>query len=152
MRGADLIQRMPGTTLVLYRIRGTRADAQCGISYLAHQFGPVQSPPPEDARLEAFITEWKQQMTRPDGPWAEASIRKLTLNGLKAITIDTAGTYHAGFRSQTPYHRDWRMLGAVIGAPGGEIFAKLAGPENTISGNKNSFDALVRSIQWIAGR
>jgi hypothetical protein len=152
---ADLIQRMPGTMLVVYGIRGigvNSADAQSGISYLAHKFGPVQSAPPEYARLEAFIKEWKQQVIAPDGQWAEAKIQKLALNGLDALIIDTRGTYHTGSRTQTPYRRGFRVLGAVIGAPDGEIFVKLVGPENTINVNQNSFYALVKSIHWIASQ
>jgi hypothetical protein len=41
---------------------------------------------------------------------------------------------------------DYRLLGAIVEAPQGNVFFKLTGPRATVAGAKDAFDGLVSSI------
>jgi hypothetical protein len=41
----------------------------------------------------------------------------------------------------------YRLLGAIVEGPGGNLFFKLTGPAQTIAANQKNFDQLLASIQ-----
>jgi hypothetical protein len=100
--------------------------------------------------VEANIERWKNQILKADGKVADAQIQKRTIHGLPITTIDSTGTYTGmggplapGAPTKVPY----RMLGAVIENPGGNLFVKFAGPVKTVTQNKAKFDLLLQSFE-----
>lgn len=99
------------------------------------------------------VDRWVNQMQQPDGkPSKEkAKIETLTVNGLKVTTVDVSGTYTA---QMTPgsdaKHNDanQRLLAAVVETPKGNYFAKLIGPEKTVSHWNQSFAEYVKSFEF----
>jgi hypothetical protein len=99
------------------------------------------------------IDRWVNQMQQTDGkPSKEkAKIETLTVNGLKVTTVDVSGTYTA---QMTPgsdtRHNDsnQRLLAAVVETPKGNYFAKLIGPEKTVSQWNQSFVDFVKSFEF----
>ena len=65
-------------------------------------------------------------------------------------TIDVSGAYSgmggpmAGASRAVP---GYRLLGAIIEAPGGNVFIKLTGPAKTIAANQQKFELLLASFQ-----
>ena len=99
------------------------------------------------------IDRWVNQMQQPDGkPSKEkAKIETITLNGLKVTTVDVSGTYIAQMSpGSDARHNDsnQRLLAAVIETPKGNYFAKLIGPEKTVSHWNQSFVDYIKSFEF----
>ena len=77
-------------------------------------------------------------------------VAKRTVHGLAMTTIDVSGAYSgmggpmAGASRTVP---GYRLLGAIIEAPGGNVFIKLTGPAKTIAANQQKFELLLASFQ-----
>ena len=41
----------------------------------------------------------------------------------------------------------YRLLGAIVEAPGGNVFVKFTGPLKTVEANRQKFDQLIASFQ-----
>jgi len=89
-------------------------------------------------------------MLAPGGKPADAKIEKRTINGLAVTTIDSSGEYTgmggpmAAAKSTKP---GYRLLGAIIEGPGGNVFIKFTGPAKTIAANQGNYDRLIKSFQ-----
>ena len=99
------------------------------------------------------VDRWVNQMQQPDGkPSKEkAKIETLTVNGLKVTTVDVSGTYTAQMspRSETRHNdSNQRLLAAVVETPKGNYFAKVIGPEKTVSHWNQSFADYVKSFEF----
>ena len=127
---------------------------------------PKADGDPEDASLvlyyfgqgqggatQANIDRWIGQMHQPDGSdsKAKAKSESLTVNGLKVTMVDVAGTYSAemspgagDFTSKPGY----RLRAAVVETPKGSYFAKLTGPEKTITRWDQAFRDYINSFQF----
>ena len=68
---------------------------------------------------------------------------KRTIHGLPVTTVELAGNY-AGMDGSAK--QGYRMLGAIIENPGGNIFLKFAGPAKTIAANQAKYDQLLASF------
>lgn len=106
-------------------------DAECVVYF----FGQGQG-----GSVQANLDRWKGQFTQP----SPAKIANRTIHGLKVTTIDIAGNYGGmgGGEAKTGY----RMLGAIIENPGGNLFVKFTGPAKTIAANQPKFDQLLASF------
>jgi len=106
-------------------------DAECAVYF----FGQGQG-----GSVQANIDRWKGQFTQPSTPKTGNRV----VHGLKVTTIDIAGNYGgmSGGEAKTGY----RMLGAIIENPGGNIFLKFTGPEKTIAANRAKYEQLLGSI------
>ena len=65
-------------------------------------------------------------------------------------TIESSGEYTgmAGPNVQTPTAvHNYRLLGAIVEGPGGNVFVKFTGPAKTVEANRKQFDALLSSFQ-----
>jgi hypothetical protein len=127
-----------------YRIAATsgdRANAECGVYF----FGTGQG-----GTIEANLERWKSQFKGPDGKVAPAQIAKRTIHGLPIVTIDTSGEYSgmggpmAASAAAVP---GYRLLGAIVTGPGGNLFIKLTGPAKTVAANQQKFEQILTSFQ-----
>ena len=114
-------------------------DAECVVYF----FGQGQG-----GSVEANLARWGSQFT-VNGQPAPAKTARKTIHGLNVTTMDASGTYIAtGGMAMAPQppKTDYRMLAAIVEAPGGNIFIKFTGPTKTVSANAAKFDALLSSF------
>lgn len=134
---------MRAATYVVPRAAGDPEDGECAVFY----FGSGQG-----GGVDANVKRWIAQFELPDGknPESAAKSAKKTINGLQATTIDLAGTYmaSAGPMSPTKVKKPgYRLIGAIIEAPEGNVFFKFTGPAKTVAAAQPQFDKLLNSIK-----
>ena len=118
----------------------TVAGAECVVYF----FGQGQG-----GSVDANIQRWEGQFTQAGKP-APAKVGKKTVHGLNVTTVDTTGVY-AGMAgpmmTQQAPKSDYRMIAAIVEAPGGNLFVKFTGPVTVIKANEAKFNAMVDSFQ-----
>ena len=132
---------MRAVTYTIPPAAGDQAGGECGVYF----FGAGQGGSPE-----ANIERWNGQFTGPNGAPAVGKVAKRTAGGLKITTLDVAGAYSGmGGPMAAASHAvaGYRLLGAIIEAPGGNVFIKLTGPAKTIAANQQKFELLLGSVQ-----
>ena len=128
-----------------YRIpaaSGDPEDGECGVFY----FGAGQG-----GGIDANLERWLAQFVQEDGqPLGEAARRdKRDIRGLPVTLVDVSGTY---LFSPTPMSPDktpkpgYRMLGAIVEAPEGNVFFKLTAPRATAEAAAGELETLLRSL------
>jgi hypothetical protein len=128
-----------------YQVPAAKGDAEggeCGVFY----FGGSQG-----GSVDANLARWLGQFTGANGhPVTEfARKEKRDVHGIGVTTVDLSGTF---LFSPTPMSPDktpkpgYRMLGAIIEAPEGNVFVKLTGPAATIGENAAAFEAMLQSV------
>jgi len=125
MRAATYTMGPPATECVVY-------------FFGAGQGGPV----------DANIERWKGQFTRGGAP-APATVAARTIHGLKTTTVDVSGDYSGLAGPLAPSGKPvpgYRLLGAIVEAPGGNLFIKFTGPATAISANRQKFEQLLNSF------
>jgi hypothetical protein len=132
---------MRAATYTIPPASGDHEGAECVVYFFgAGQGGSVQ----------ANIERWNGQFTGPDGKPATAHTQKRTVHGLPVTTIDVTGQYSgmggpmAAAKTNKP---GYRLLGAIIENPGGNVFLKCTGPEKTTAANERNFAQMVESFQ-----
>jgi hypothetical protein len=102
--------------------------------------------------VQANIDRWIGQFSQPDGSQSasKARQRKETINGYQVTLVELNGTYNAGGMGMggpsTP-KTGYRLLGAIVESPAGEVFFKMTGPEKTINAAAKDFQGLLKSIR-----
>ena len=122
---------------------GDRDGAECAVYF----FGPGQGGP-----IQANLDRWKGQFKDSGGKPATAKVNKLTIHGLPVTTIDVSGQYSGmgGPTAATPaVVSGYRLLGAIVEAPGGNVFIKFTGPAKTMAANQAKFQQLLDSFEKI---
>lgn len=119
---------------------GDKSGGECVVYF----FGAGQG-----GSVEANIERWKSQIKAADGNPANAKIAKKTIHGLGVTTIDSSGTYTGmgGPMAAGAPQPGYRLLGAVIENPGGNIFVKFAAPAKTVAANQAKFEQFIGSFQ-----
>jgi hypothetical protein len=135
-------QAMRAATYTVATVPGDKANAECAVYF----FGAGQG-----GSVEANIERWKGQFRNADGkPSSSAKVVKRTTGrGITITTIDTSGDY-SGLGGPLSAGRSvpgYRLLGAVVETPGGNIFLKFTGPAKTIAANQAKFEQLLTSFQ-----
>jgi hypothetical protein len=100
--------------------------------------------------VEANMARWSSQIVGPQGKPVAPQIRKRTIHGLAVTTIDSSGAYTgmAGpVATQQKAVPDYRLMGAVIEGPGGNVFIKFTGPSKTVTQNAGKFEQLLASFE-----
>lgn len=133
-------QSMRAATYSVPPVPGDSARSECAIYF----FGKGQG-----GSIDANIARWKGQFTLASGAPAPARLTTRTSRGLTFTLLDTAGNYSGlggpiGGGQAAP---GYRLLGAIVEGPGGNIFIKFTGPERTIGANQLQFEQLLASIQ-----
>jgi hypothetical protein len=130
-----------------YRLPKADGDSE-DASLVLYYFGQGQG-----GATQANIDRWISQMHQPDGSDSKdrAKSESLTVNGLKVTMVDVTGTYSAemspgsgDFASKPSY----RLRAAVVETPKGSYFAKLTGPEKTITRWDQAFRDYINSFQF----
>jgi hypothetical protein len=104
-------------------------DAECAVYF----FGQGQG-----GSIDDNLARWKKQFHGPD-----AKTGKRTIHSLAVTTIDVSGDYSGmGSAAKSGY----RMIGAIVEGPGGNVFFKFTGPAKTIAANQPKFESLLGSI------
>jgi hypothetical protein len=139
---AEPARQMRIATYRIHAIVGDPEDAECAVYF----FGAGQG-----GTVEANLDRWAHQFTSPDGQSLAqpAKIEKRVIAGLTVSTITASGTYlgAGGMMSQEQVKKpNFRMQGAIVEAPEGLVFYKLAGPLNTVAAAENDFNSLLGSV------
>ena len=107
--------------------------------------------------IQANIDRWEGQFKTSGGQPAPAKVTKLTIHGLPVTTIDVSGEYSGmagpAATAATPPVRvpGYRLLGAIVESPGGNVFIKFTGSAKTMAANQPKFQQLLDSFEK-AGR
>ncbi len=115
-------------------------DAECAIYFFGAGHGGT---------VEDNLERWKNQFTLPGGKPAEAKVKKRTVHGLPVTTIETSGEYSGmgGPLAEHPTTKSgYRLIGAIVEGPGGNVFLKFVGPAKTIAANEKNFETLLASF------
>jgi hypothetical protein len=132
---------MRAATYTMTPVPGDQGIAECIVNY----FGPGQG-----GSVDANIERWNSQVQGPDGKPVVAKVAKRTVRSLAITTIDASGAYSGmgGPIALSPkIVPGYRLLGAIVEAPGGTVFFKLTGPAKTIAANQQKFEQLLASLQ-----
>jgi hypothetical protein len=132
---------MRAATYTIAPAPGDKASAECGVYF----FGAGQG-----GTVEANLERWTGQFKGPDGKVAPAQVAKRTVHGLAVTTIDTAGEYSGmggPMAAASPAVPGYRLLGAIVAGPGGNLFVKFTGPAKTIAANQQKFQEILASFQ-----
>lgn len=132
---------MRAATYTIPPATGDKAGGECIVSF----FGPGQGGP-----VDANIDRWKGQFQGADGKPAAAQVATRTSRGLKITTIDSSGSYSGMGGPMAPAGKPvpgYRLLGAIVEGPGGNIFVKFTGPAKTVAANQQKFDQMIGSFQ-----
>ena len=97
--------------------------------------------------VQANMQRWKGQI---HGGVGQEKTRML--HGLKLTTIDTSGEYSemgGPMATEKTSKAGYRLLGAVVEGPEGNVFVKFTGPAATVSANQAKFEQLLGSFEKV---
>lgn len=102
--------------------------------------------------VDANLKRWIGQFEQPDGSSSEAKAKqkKDTINGFPVTTIELVGTFAGGGMAMgqpATKKPDYRLLGAIVETPQGEVFFKITGPAKTVAAAQGEFQTLLKSLQ-----
>jgi hypothetical protein len=95
--------------------------------------------------VDANVERWGKQFEGSPRPEQTAT----TVAGLRVTRAQVAGAYLAPggpMMQSTGKRPGYRLLGAIVEAPEGNVFFKLTGPAATVAAAKPDFEALVASL------
>jgi hypothetical protein len=118
---------------------GDKEGAECVVYF----FGAGQG-----GGIQENLDRWTGQFKGPGGKPATPQTRKRTVHGLQVATIDVSGEYSGIGLMASPktVKPGYRLLGAIIENPGGNVFLKFTGPEKTITANQRQFQQMLESF------
>ena len=131
-------QAMRAATYAVAAAPGDTTPSECVVYF----FGAGQG-----GSIEANIERWKGQFTSAGKP-AAATVSKRTVHGVTMTTIDVAGEYSGlgGPLAASKPVAGYRLLGAIVEGPGGNIFVKFTGLAKTVVANAAKYDQLLASF------
>jgi len=133
---------MRAATYSIPAAKGDSEPAELAVFYFGESGG---------GGVDANIKRWIDQFQKADGTSVakDAKVKKETIAGLPATTVDVRGTYIGGSMmggSSSP-KPGFRFLGAIVEGPGGNVFFKLTGPEKTVASAEKSFRKLLDGVK-----
>jgi hypothetical protein len=133
-------QPMRAATYSVAAVAGDAAASECAVYF----FGAGQG-----GTVSANVDRWKGQFTDAAGKPATAKVDTRLVHGLKVTTVDTSGKYSGlgGPIARGAPVPGYRLLGAIVEAPGGNIFIKFTGPARTIAANQQQFVQFIDSFR-----
>jgi hypothetical protein len=102
---------------------------------------------------DANIQRWLGQLEQPDGRQTSevAQRRSMSVAGFNVLIVEAPGRIRGGAlmpgSPPAPSFERGRLLAAIVETPNGPWFFKLTGGDETVSGARNAFDAMLRSIR-----
>ena len=132
---------MRAATYSIPAAKGDPEPAELAVFYFGESSG---------GGVDANVKRWIDQFQKADGTSVakDAKVKKETIAGLPATAVDVRGTYLGGsmMGPATP-KPGFRLLGAIVEGPGGNVFFKLTGPEKTVSIAEKSFRKLLDGLK-----
>jgi len=104
----------------------------------------------EGGGVDANVKRWIEQFQKADGTSAakDAKVKQEKIAALPATTLDVKGTYMGGsMMGPTTPKPGYRLLGAIVEGPGGNVFFKLTGPEKTVTAAEKPFRKLLDGLK-----
>lgn len=99
---------------------------------------------PIDANIERWINQFRAGSA--EDPVTQRT--ELEIDGLRVIRIDLRGAY-MGMGAAAPRPQT-AQLGAIVEAPGANVFIRLLGPEATVESARADFDTMIAGIRRAA--
>lgn len=134
---------MRAATYPVASVQGDRNAAECVVYF----FGVGQG-----GSIQDNMGRWEGQFKTPDGKPARAKVTRSIIHGLPVTTIDVSGEYSdmAGPTATTPIVvSGYRLLGAIIEGPDGNVFIKFTGPATTMAASQAKFQQLIDSFEKV---
>lgn len=129
-------------TYLVPKAEGDDEPGECAVFF----FGQGQG-----GSVDLNLQRWRDQFETESGGTPTPAQRKTTINGIPVTTVSLAGTYLASmgpmFQSGAVKKPGYKMLGAIIEAPEGNVFVKLTGPEKTVLSAEGEFQDLLNSLR-----
>jgi hypothetical protein len=97
--------------------------------------------------VQANVDRWIGQFEKTDGAPNQKSD---TISGLSVTTVDVSGTFKGGgpmMGNTSGPKSGYRLLGAIVEGPEGNVFFKLTGPAKTIAAAQDEFQAMLKSLK-----
>jgi hypothetical protein len=131
---------MRAATYIVPPAQGDKTSSECVVYF----FGSGQG-----GSVEANMDRWKSQFTQAGKP-APAQIQKRMVHGLPVTTIESSGDYSGmggPLADRQTVEASYRLLGAIVEGPEGNVFIKFAAPAKTVAANQQNFEQLVNSFE-----
>jgi hypothetical protein len=131
---------MRAATYPVAPVQGDRDAAECAVYF----FGLGQG-----GSIQANLDRWAGQFKASGGKPAVPKLGKISVHGLPVTTIDVSGEYSGmgGPTGTAPTASGYRLLGAIVESPGGNVFIKFTGPAKTMAANLDKFQQLLGSFE-----
>lgn len=121
---------------------GDQEDGECAFFF----FGTG-----EGGDIKANVARWQAQFEGVDGKPAALNEQKAMIKGFSVTTVSVAGAYLSSmgpmFQAGAVKKPGYRMLGAIIEAPEGNVFIKFTGPEKTVAAAEKEFQGMLESLR-----
>ena len=101
-------------------------------------------PAGDGGPVGANLDRWASQFREGDGP-APSKRAEGDVGGLKVSRIESSGAY-MGMGAAAP-RPGYMQLGAIVQAPGRNVFIKLVGPRETVESNRPAFEQLLAGMK-----
>ncbi len=95
--------------------------------------------------VDMNIQRWIGQFRPTDGIDARVDQRTATIDGNKVTILELEGSY-AGMGAAAP-RPGWAQFGAIIEAPGRNVYIRLLGPSVTVLQNAGVFEEMVTTMK-----
>ncbi len=132
---------MRAATYSIPAAKGDTEPAELAVFYFGESSG---------GGVDANVKRWVDQFQKADGSSAakDAKVKKEKIAGLPATAVEVNGTYMGGsMMGPSAPKPGYRLLGAIVEGPGGNVFFKLTGPEKTVSSAEKSFRKLLDGLK-----
>ncbi len=130
-------RQMRVATYTIPAAGGDEEPAECGVFFFGNDQG---------GSVDANIERWVQQFEPISAPVRSTR----DVNGIQVVLVQIAGAYLApsGPMMQSQGKKpNFKLLGAIVQAPGGSVFFKLTGPEKTVAACEGDFNNLISSLK-----
>jgi hypothetical protein len=138
---AEAARPMRAATYTIPAATGDKAAGECIVSF----FGAGQG-----GTVDANVERWRGQFRGPDGKPPNGQVKTRTVNTLKVTTLDVSGEYTGmggPMATTSASAPGYRLLGAIVEGPGGNLFFKFTGPARTVAANQPKFEQMLASFQ-----
>lgn len=133
---ADAPRQMRAATYLIPAAKGDAEGGECGVFY----FGEGQG-----GSVDQNIQRWVGQFEGAKPP----TQKKEKLGGFDVTTVEVDGTYASSMGGpmgpKTP-KPGFKLLGAIIEGPKGNVFFKLTGPAKTVEAARADFLKMLKGV------
>ena len=133
----DAPRQMRVATYLIPAAKGDAEGGECAVFY----FGAGQG-----GAVDANIQRWVGQFEGAKAP----APKKEKLGGFDVTTVELAGTYQQSMGGpmgpKTP-KSGFKLLGAIVEGPQGNVFFKLTGPAKTVDAARAEFTKMLKELK-----